>query len=254
LDGGTIAGSGSRLFSPARNREMWSPETIIPVPESQTLPPALRTNFSAYALGWLVSEYRGLKAVFHTGGIQGYVSQVFMIPEKKLGVVVLTNQQSTEVFSSITYRIVDGYLGAADYDWTKIFAERAEARRTAAAEVERKQGAARPAASKPSLPLESYTGTYTDAWYGDIVIAMEQSKPVIRFSHTPALTGDMEHWQYDTFKVLWRDRTLRADAFLTFSLTAEGSIKEATMKAVSRLTDFSFDFQDLTLVPVRTNK
>jgi len=69
----------------------------------------------------------------------------------------------------------------------------------------------------------------------------------MRFSHTPALTGDLEHWQYDTFKVRWRDRSLGADAFVTFSLNAEGGIKEATMKPVSPLTDFSYDFQDLTL-------
>jgi hypothetical protein len=32
---------------------------------------------------------------------------------------------------------------------------------------------------------------------------------------------------------------------------AKGGIKEATMKPVFPSTDFSFDFQDLTLVPVK---
>ena len=100
--------------------------------------------------------------------------------------------------------------------------------------------------------MESYAGTYVDAWYGKISISWEQSRLVMRFSHTPALTGDMVHWQYDTFKVRWRDRSLAADAFVTFALNAEGGIKEATMKPVSALTDFSFDFQDLMLVPVKT--
>ena len=251
LDGGAIGASGSRLFSQARNREMWSPQTIIPVGQPRSGMEPLRTNFSAYGLGWFLREYRGFSSVQHAGGLPGYVSFVLLIPEKKLGVVVLTNQESGGMLSSVMYRIADRYLGAGDYDWTKVFADQVDAARKAAAESETRQAAARPAASKPSLPLESYAGTYADAWYGDISITWEQSRLVMRFSHTPDLTGDLEHWQYDTFKVRWRDRSLAADAFVTFSLNAEGGIKEATMKPVSPSTDFSFDFQDLTLVPVK---
>jgi hypothetical protein len=112
---------------------------------------------------------------------------------------------------AVTLRIVDRYLGIEDYDWTKVWADQAEAGRSAAAEAERKLAAARPTDSRPSLPLERYAGTYADAWYGNISIAWEQSKLVMRFSHTPGLTGDMEHWQYDTFKVRWRGS--EADAF-----------------------------------------
>jgi hypothetical protein len=57
--------------------------------------------------------------------------------------------------------------------------------------------------------------------------------------------------QYDTFVVRWRDRELRADAFVTFALTPDGAIDQAKMAAVSSATDFSFDFQDLLLKPVK---
>src|SRR5262245_47323081 len=59
----------------------------------------------------------------------------------------------------------------------------------------------------------------SDTWYGDIAIAQEGEKLVMRFSHTPDFVGDLEHWQYDTFAARWRNRELRADAFVTFSLT-----------------------------------
>ena len=72
---------------------------------------------------------------------------------------------------------------------------------------------------------------------------------MIRFSHTPSLTGDLVHWQHDTFVARWRDRELRADAFVTFALKPDGSIERASMEAVSPDTDFSFDFQDLVLTP-----
>jgi len=79
---------------------------------------------------------------------------------------------------------------------------------------------------------------------------MEDGKVVLRFSHTPGMVGDLEHWQHDTFIVRWRDRELRADAYVTFALNPDGSIDQARMSPVSPETDFSFDFGDLLLKPV----
>jgi hypothetical protein len=64
--------------------------------------------------------------------------------------------------------------------------------------------------------------------------------------------GDLVHWQHDTFVARWHDRELRADAFVTFALDPSGAIDRVAMRAVSPATDFSFDFQDLDLRPVRS--
>ena len=119
------------------------------------------------------------------------------------------------------------------------------------AERDKKAAAARDASSTPSLALERYAATYEDAWYGDIAITVEQGGLVMRFTRTPSLVGDLEHWQYDTFVVRWRDRELRADAFVTFALNPDGTVDQAKMRAVSPTTDFCFDFQDLLLKPRR---
>ncbi|MFP2908007.1 DUF3471 domain-containing protein [Pyxidicoccus sp. 3LFB2] len=111
--------------------------------------------------------------------------------------------------------------------------------------------AGRNAQSKPSLPVDAYVGKYRDAWYGDVAIAKEGEKLVLRFSRTPALTGTLEHWQYDTFVAKWKDRALNADAYVSFSLKPDGSIGEMRMQPVSPLTDFSYDFQDLLFTPVK---
>src|SRR5208337_3400742 len=112
-----------------------------------------------------------------------------------------------------------------------------------AAETMQKAEGARAANSKPSLPLEKYAGTYNDAWYGPITIRGENGALVITFDHTPSMIGDLQHWQHDTFKAHWRDRTIE-DAFVSFSLKPDGSIESARMAAVSPLADFSFDYQD----------
>jgi hypothetical protein len=111
---------------------------------------------------------------------------------------------------------------------------------------------ARNTASRSSLPLSQYAGTYTDDWYGDIVIEEQDGRLTIRFTHTPALVGDLEHWQYDTFVAKWRDRELRADAYITFALNPDGTIEQAKMIPTSPTVDFSYDFQDLLLKPKKT--
>jgi CubicO group peptidase (beta-lactamase class C family) len=250
LSGGTLA-DGSRLFSTQTARQLTSIVTPIPIGDPPPELPPLKTNFHGYALGFDIRDYRGHKIVMHTGGLPGYVSRVAMIPDLNVGVAVLTNQESGEAFDSIAYRVLDYYLGAPAFDWidgyTKVHARVA----AGVSAAEGHASSARDATSKPSLPLAKYAGTYRDAWYGDITIAEEGGKLVIRFSHTPGLVGDLEHWQHDTFIARWRDRELRADAYVAFALNPDGSIDRAKMRAVSPATDFSFDFQDLLLRPAR---
>jgi CubicO group peptidase (beta-lactamase class C family) len=249
LDSGRTA-DGSRLFTPATTRQLWTIVTPVPIGDPPPELAAIRANFNGYALGFGVRDYRGRKMVTHTGGLPGYVSRVTMLPELRLGVVVLTNQESGNAFTVLTNYILDHYLGAPAIDYLRIAkrGEEAQAARLAAAQQARSAG--RDAASKPSLPVERYAGTYRDAWYGDVTITLEGGGLVMRFGHTPSLTGDLEHWQHDTFIVRWRDRELRADAYVTFALNPDGSIDQVKMAAVSGETDFSFDFQDLLLTLV----
>ncbi|MFT3761923.1 MAG: serine hydrolase [Pseudoxanthomonas sp.] len=251
LDGGVISGEGEdakRLFSEQRQREMWSVLTPIPVakPSVPELAAAM-PNFSGYGEGWFLSDYRGHKLVWHTGGWPGMVSRITLVPDLKLGVIVLTNQEVGAAFNAVTMRALDQQMGAPQTDWTAAYAAALAKSRDKADEGWSKHQAARNAKSKPSLPLAGYAGTYRDPWYGDVTIAMEQGRPVMRFTHTAELVGDLEHWQHDTFIVRWRDRWLNADAFVNFNLDEDGKIVGARMKAVSSLTDFSFDFHDLRL-------
>ena len=72
---------------------------------------------------------------------------------------------------------------------------------------------------------------------------------MLRFSHSPAFVGDLQHWQYDTLIARWRTAHIE-DAYVTFTLEPDGSIEQFTMEAVSPLADFSFDYQDLLFKPV----
>jgi hypothetical protein len=173
-----------------------------------------------------------------------------MLPDLKAGVAVLTNAESGAAFDAIVNRVLDHFLGATDTDWLDGY-KKVVAREDSMLKAEGSRSvASRNTASRPSLPLAKYAGTYRDPWYGDVTVTEEGGKLVMRFSKSPQLIGDMEHWQYDSFLVKWRDRELRADAFVTFALTPQGGIDQARMEPASSSVDFSYDFQDLVLKPV----
>jgi CubicO group peptidase (beta-lactamase class C family) len=249
LNRGKFVGREGRLFSEQRSKEMWSPQTILPIGDYPSPLAGLKPNFADYALGWMVRDYHGRKLVGHTGGVGGFVSRVMLVPEENLGVVVLTNAEEDGAFDSILYHVLDHYFNLPPTDWIAAYKSVRDMDEKDAAETIKKAEGARAADSKPSLPLEKYAATYNDAWYGPITIRYENSGLVITFDRTPSMIGDLQHWQYDTFKAHWRDRTIE-DAFVTFSLKPDGSIESARMAAVSPLADFSFDYQDLLLKPV----
>lgn len=242
---------GKRLLSEEQVKELWTPLVLI---SGRSNPPQelreLNSNFTAYAMGELISEYRSEYHVAHTGGLLGMYTALTMLPDHNLGVIVLTNQQEGGALFAIEYAILDHYLKAPAKDWVEAYVTR-RSKRIAEAKKTISEGAAkRSAASKPSLALAAYAGRYRDPWYGDVLVSESGGQLTMRFTHTPLLTGTLEHWQHDTFLARWTDRSLDGDAYVTFWLGPDAKIEAVRMKAVSPLTDFSFDFHDLRLTPV----
>lgn len=238
--------AAGRIFSAETHREMWTPQTVKPV--GRVTP--YRTNFAFYGLGWNLSDINGYLQVSHTGGHAGIVTQVTMIPELKLGIIVLTNQEEASAFSAITNSIIDGYLGIRNLDRVKelkarILQQQSEAREVtdriwATVEERRKE-------SNTGAVLTGIEGIYSDAWFGDVVISDENGRLRFRAVKSPRMRGEMYHYMANTFIVKWDDRSFNADAFAVFTLDREGAPASFTMEAISPLTDFSFDFRDLFL-------
>jgi len=238
--------NSSQLLSERTHREMWTPQTIIPVRN----PGPYKSHFSAYGLGWGLTDVSGYLQASHTGGLAGIVTQVTLIPELKLGIIVFTNQQEGSAFTAITNSIKDSYLGVTGNDWVKMLTENVERNRTEAKKITdgiwAKVEANR---SKTTLPVDNsiYAGTYSDKWFGDIVISDEGGKLRLRAVKSPKLRGDMLYYTGNTFIVKWDDRSMDADSYAVFTLDKEGKAEAFTMEAISPLTDFSFDFHDLSL-------
>jgi CubicO group peptidase (beta-lactamase class C family) len=253
LDQGKLdsVGKPGRLFSEARSRDMWSMQTPIAIRDPKPALAATRPNFSGYGLGFNLRDYHGMKLAQHGGALQGFYSTVVMVPEAKLGVAILTNAENSGSMQALQWRILDQYLNVPASDWIGLVSGVEQERHREELQKVGKAATARAAASKPSLALAAYDGEYEDPWYGKVTIRQEGKKHILTFTRTPDLTGELEHFQHDTFIVRWKERNFNADAYVTFALNPDGSIERIRMQPVSNETDFSYDFQDLALVPVK---
>lgn len=239
---------GSRLFSERMSRAMLSAQTVIAVGQQPKLLSDQQAQFSAYGLGWFLKDYRSHKVAYHGGGLTGMVTQTTLVPGLKLGVVVLTNQEEGGAFQALTNLILDYYLNANGPDWITAIHNNVQVGRKRQNERETKALAARNPNTKPSLDLKDYAKEYRDAWYGPATIALRDNHLHLRMHATPAMQGQLEHFQHNTFIARFNDKTI-PDAYCNFHLDNQGKVESLKMQAISDLADFSFDYHDLDFRP-----
>jgi len=243
LNQGWLVPDSTRIFSLSVLNEIWSPQTIIRNGD----PGVYHTHFKAYGLGFFMEDLNGYKEISHTGGLEGMVTQVVMFPELKLGIIVLTNQQEPAAFIAVSNQIRDGYLGLPKKDWiTEIslanYAYKAEGKKvTDSIQLEMKKAQEHPV----KINFDVYAGRYRDPWLGEVTISGKNGKFFFVSSRSPKLSGELFPYKENSFVVRWKDRSMDADAFLIFRLNENGIAEGMSMKAISPLTDFSYDFQDL---------
>ena len=235
---------GAALFSSAQHKEMWTPQTIVPVQADQGA--MTRTRFRHYGFGWFLEDYDGSERVWHTGGLIGMVSYVSLLPGQHVGVIVLTNQQSGAAISAMMQSLLDPFLEQKPRDWVGIYAQKEaeQAKRGEKADQDA-DAAIKTAGGQAFLPLDAYVGVYHDPWRGDATVARHGDGLRLSFSRTADMQGDMQVMKGNVFVVRWDDRSLKADALANFCTGFDGAVSGMTMAPLSPTTDFSFDFQDL---------
>jgi len=242
-----VTESGERLLSEVQFYELWQLQTPLRVRPNDPYD----SNFKGYGLGWFVADVKGgHKQVYHTGGLIGTVTQFTMIPDLDLAIVVLTNQMNGNAFNTVTNTIKDSYLGYDDRNWLDYYDERNtdflkyndSIKAEVFAQVEKMKGSQM--LSKP----EQIVGTYSDDWFGDIIISHDGEGYSIKSVRSSRLFGELLPYNATTYVAKWNDRSYDADVFVMFTFNEKGEAVSATMKYIAPITDFSFDFHDLELV------
>ncbi len=201
LNGGAI-NPELRLFSEATGWEMWQAHTPMKISEAAAKRSPF-THFRSYGLGWSINDLHGHKLVGHGGGYDGMYSQVVMVPQEKLAVVVLTNSM-TSIGNYLCNHIVAKTLQLPEQQTSQ--ESLAQFKKSREAFQSRIAKAIVPVATgtQPSHALEAYTGDFLCPMYGPGSVQLENGKLVLRLHPNPDLVADLEHLHYDTFVIKWR--------------------------------------------------
>ena len=228
---GTVG--GRRLLSDSAFRQMRQPNTPI---RSDAATDSLypEVHLRSYGLGWVLSDYRGRLVVSHGGALDGMRAQVGLLPEEHLGVVLMANSdQAGSLLAGLQYRVFDAFTGGARRDWSADLLADLRKGREREARDSVKQDSARVRGTQPSHPLAQFAGRFVDSLYGEMSVREEGGHLVLRFGDWA--TADLEHWHYDTFRAVWRDREFGTD-MVTFVTDVDG--KPATL-VVKDLAEFA---------------
>lgn len=223
---GTVV-DGRPIISPNSLRELWSPQTVMIV--SQRDRELFGSQFRAYGLGWMIRDYHGMKVLMHGGWADGMYSFSAIVPERKAGVVVLSNLHNRDLALPLAYRLLDHCLNRTPKDWcgeewkvtreTEIRHEREFERLLA----ERHLG------TQPSLALDAFVGKFASELYGPIAVELRDNQLQLKLLASPTYIADLVHWHHDTFRAIWQDPVAET-GFVTFTLGSNGRVADVRFR------------------------
>jgi CubicO group peptidase (beta-lactamase class C family) len=246
-----IYGDNKRLISVKSHNKMWTPYTIRSFKPTAKTP--YKSHLNAYGLGWGIVDLNGYMMYSHTGGLPGMLSQIILIPEMGLGIIILTNTSDGggALFSAISKTVIDSYLGLPKSDWINRYYKAIQNRQQKGDKVTKQVWQTVEKAKKTPVNTTNYMGLYSDNWFGIVEIFLKGKQLWFKSLRSPKLNGPMAFYKANTFAIKWAYNGMNADAFAMFILDENGKAIGIKMKGISPNIDFSFDFQDLDLKRVK---
>ncbi len=231
----------NRIIKSKDINDLWKVVTPIPVAIAPEAIRPTQMNSFGYALGLRTYNYGKYKIISHGGKLDGYVSQVLIVPDLKLGIAVFTNQESTGAYWSIIYRVLDSYMKNSYFNWIKGYKELLDSS-MADDKREWKKAIITPSSSAPKPTVDDkYAGIYKDDFYGELTINKDSSGLKIQLNQTPQFIGKLTPFQYETFIAKFNNTALKADAYLSFTLAPDGTVESCKLKAIDPTSDISFN-------------
>ncbi len=219
---------GRRIVSDSAMREMHAPQMSIPA-SFELVAAFPDAELLDYGLGWYVHDYHGHRVIEHGGQTDGMHGEVALLPDQRVGVVVLTNAVLFGYPMAIAYRVIDAYLGRAERDWSGEFARNFAWMNGGG----RARGPVPERAPDPthSLPLDRYVGRYRHPMYGDADVRLSGDTLVLSVLGRRAT---LVPWQRDGFRIGWApwEGMLRGMAPLaTFEIVSGGRVRSVRLGA-----------------------
>lgn len=215
---GDGAYQGKRLVSAENLAETHTPQMVIRL-TGLTRAEHPFTSQMSYGMGWVLQDYRGQPLVSHAGIIDGMRTHIALVPNSRLGIAILSNLHRTRMNLALSNTILDRLLRLPYKDWNGYYGGLVKAEEEADKAFLRDWQAKRRANTKPSQPLEAYTGVYEEPAYGTARITLEKGTLVWNWS---TFHCRLDHFHYDTFTI--RQEDILDNNPLVFRVGGDGAV------------------------------
>ena len=199
-----------------------------------------KMNYNLYGLGWSLNDYAGKRLVSHTGGVNGFVTSVTLVPEEKLGIVVLTNTDQNALYESVKWEILDAYLKLPYRNYNNVYLTGHKQQLTNAKDIWKKKFDTVAMHKTTAAPLAAYAGTYQHDVYGWLKIGANADHLVMTFEHHPNLNAKLEPLGGNRFVGTYNDPVF-GRRVMTF-VSENGRVKSVTLRVADFVEFTTYEF------------
>ncbi|HEY0433199.1 MAG TPA: serine hydrolase [Chitinophagaceae bacterium] len=197
-------------------------------------------HFALYGLGWFLQEYCGRKVVSHTGGVNGFVTSVTLVPEDNLGIIVFTNTDQNLFYEALKWDIMDAYFNKPSRDYSKVYLGFYNSDFQGRMKHDKALMDSAAMHLKTSLPVSAYEGNYFNDVYGDMNVVQENGELKMKFSHHPNMYAKLESLGGDRFYATFTDPEFNK-AIFPFHVE-NGKVKSVTVKVADFVEYNPYEF------------
>jgi CubicO group peptidase (beta-lactamase class C family) len=199
-----------------------------------------KAHFEFYGLGWFLQEYSGRKIVYHTGGVNGFVTSITLVPEEKLGIIVLTNTDANNFYEALKWEIIDAYMKLPYRNYSNVYLGFQQQQQASGAKWLKEKKDTIAMNNKPSLPVQNFTGTYRHDVYGNMTVAIKNGKLVATFEHHKGRYAELEPLGATRFLASFND-PMYGNKVWPFSIE-NGKIKSVTVTVADFVEFTPYEF------------
>ncbi len=226
---------GRHLLSRNNAEQMQTPQMVI-----RGISPYPELSENNYGMGFFIQNYRGHRTVSHGGNLDGFSLQLSFLPEKRTGVVVLTNLSGTPVRDFVPWYVYDRVLGLEPVDWSARYHEVQRKSKLQTLEAESKGYTGQKKDTRPSHRAEGYEGEYAHPGYGTMRISRRPGGDGFEMALND-VRRPVDHFHYDTFQVPADPLDPFEKLKITFQTDPQGEIASLSATLDGNVKDIVFE-------------
>jgi hypothetical protein len=234
LDSGKY--DGERIIPNSVLQRTRYPQSI----EGRIRHPHNKTHFTLYGLGWALQDYEGNELIQHTGGVNGFFTSVTLMPEEKLGIVVLTNNDQNPFFVSLKWEILDAYLGLPYRNYDSTFYESFNRRKSNREKWLKEMQDSVSMKINPTFNLQTLEGKYENEVYGYVELTNKENSLEMKLEHHLNVTGKLEFINENRFLCTYSDPTYGIKV-IPFEI-ADGKVNSLTLSVDDFIEFTTYEF------------